>query len=262
MFLYGWLHLAGYPKMTIEEVKNFRALGSCTPGHPESFETQGVEATTGPLGQGVGNAVGFAVSQQMAMARFNTPGHTIIDTHVICLAGDGCLQEGIAMEAVSFAGHQKLDNLILIYDSNDVTLDAMANRTQSEDAAKKFEAMEWEVQTIPGNDLEAIHHAIEKAKAATGKPQLIIARTLIGKGIPEVAGTSKAHGEGGAKFVDADRPKLGLPADEHFYVSPETHAYFAERKQQQAAEYAAWQKTFAGLARGQSRSSPRCSMPA
>lgn len=244
MFLYSWLHLSGYPQMTIDQVRNFRALGSCTPGHPESFETKGVECTTGPLGQGVGNAVGIAVSQQMAAARFNTPEHTILDTHIICLAGDGCLQEGVAMEAASFAGHQKLDNLILIYDSNDVTLDAMAIRTQSEDAAKKFEAMEWEVQTVPGNDLEAIHHALEKAKAATGKPQLIIARTLIGKGIPEVAGTSKAHGEGGAKFVDADRPKLGLPADEHFYVSPETHAFFAERKKQQAAEYAEWQKSF------------------
>lgn len=245
MFLYSWLHISGYPKMTIEEIAAFRKMGSLTPGHPESFETPGVECTTGPLGQGVGNSVGLAVSQKMAASRFNTAEHTIFDNHVICLAGDGCLQEGVAMEAASFAGHNKLDNLILIYDSNDVTLDAMANRTQSEDAAKKFEAMEWDVQVVAqGNDLLALHEAIEKAKAGVGKPHLIIAKTLIGKGIPEVAGTAKAHGESGAKFVDEARKNLGLPA-EHFYVSPETHAFFAEHKKQLAAKAAEWDKTFA-----------------
>jgi len=245
MFLYGWLHLAGYPKLTIEEVKAFRQVGSLTPGHPESHETPGVECTTGPLGQGVANAVGIAVSQKMAAARFNTSAHTIFDNHVVCLAGDGCLQEGVAQEAASFAGHNKLDNLILIYDSNDVTLDAMADKTQSEDAAKKFEAMEWGVQVVrDGNDPVAFFEAFRKAKEATGKPQLIIAKTLIGKGIPEVAGTSKAHGEGGAKFVDAARKALGLPEDKHFYVSDETHAYFADRKKALVAEYEAWQKTY------------------
>ncbi len=244
MFLYGWLHLAGYPKMTIDEVKNFRALGSHTPGHPESFETEGVECTTGPLGQGVGNAVGLAVSQQMAAARFNTREHTIFDNHIVCLAGDGCLQEGVAQEAASFAGFQRLDNLILIYDANGVTLDAMADKTQSEDAGKKFAAMGWNVQVVDGNDLEQFHHAFEAARAATGQPQFIIAKTIIGKGIPEVAGTAKAHGEGGAKFVDAARQGLGLPENEHFFVSPETHAFFAEFKKGRASEHAAWQKTF------------------
>lgn len=244
MFLYGWLHLSGYPEMTIDQVRNFRQLGSCTPGHPESFETRGVEATTGPLGQGVANAVGIAVSQQMAAARFNTPDHRIFDNHVVCLAGDGCLQEGVALEAISYAGHNKLDNLILIYDSNDVTLDAMADKTQSEDTAMKFQALGWHVHTIPGNDLQAIYNAFQHAKAETGKPQLIIARTLIGKGIPEVAGTAKAHGEGGAKFVDASRAALGLPADQHFYVSPESKAYFAEHKKTLQEKYNAWQKTY------------------
>jgi transketolase len=243
MFIYSWLHLSGYPQMTIEEVSNFRAMGSHTPGHPESFETKGVECTTGPLGQGVGNGVGMAMSQKMAAAKYNTS-HKIFDNHIIVLAGDGCLQEGVALEAVSFAGHNKLDNLILIYDSNDVTLDAMAEKTQSEESAKKFEALGWAVQTIPGNDLGAIHDAIEKAKAATGKPQLIIARTLIGKGIPEVAGTSKAHGEGGAKFVEAARKNLGLPGDQHFFVSPETKAYFSEHKQKLIARYNEWKQTF------------------
>jgi transketolase len=140
----------------------------------------------------------------MAAARFNTPGHEIFNYHVICLAGDGCMQEGVAMEAVEFAGHQGLDNLILIYDANDVTLDAMADKTQSENTALRFKAMNWDVQTLAdGHDLTAILKAINKAKKAkSGKPQLIIAKTIIGKGIPEVAGTSKGHGEGGAKFAD------------------------------------------------------------
>jgi transketolase len=246
MFLYSWLHLSGYPRMTIEEVKNFRALGSHTPGHPEQFETPGVEATTGPLGQGIGNAVGYAVSQKMAAARFNTPGHVIFDNHVICLAGDGCMQEGIAHEVCSFAAHFKLDNLILIYDSNDVTLDAMAKATQSEVTAKRFEAYGWDVQSIDGNDMPAFFEALETAKAAnSGHPQLIIARTLIGKGIPEVAGTAKAHGEGGAKFVDEDRVKiLGLPADSHFFVSEETRSYFAQHKTALIEEYNRWKETF------------------
>ena len=243
MFLYSWLHLAGNPLMTIEQVSNFRAMGSLTPGHPEQHETDGVECTTGPLGQGVANAVGLAVSGKMAAARFNMPDYKILDNHVVVLAGDGCLQEGVAMEAVSFAGHYQLDNLVLIYDSNDVTLDAMADKSQSEDTAKKFEAMEWDVQTVDGHDMAAFLAAFEKAKAATGKPQLIIAKTLIGKGIPEVAGTAKAHGEGGAKFVDSAKKSLGLPA-EHFYVSPETRTYFAERKAAQAKAYELWETKF------------------
>jgi len=147
---------------------------------------------------------------------------------------------GVAAEAVAFAGHFKLDNLILIYDSNDVTLDAMASATQSEDTALRFKAIEWDVQTINGNDLAEIAKAVQMAKAATtGKPQLIIARTLIGKGIPEVAGTSKAHGEGGAKFIDSARKGLGLP-DEHFYVSDEVRAFFEESKKTLVAEYEKW----------------------
>ncbi len=232
MFLYAWLHLSGYADMTLEEVKNFRQLGSKTPGHPElTHAPSGVETTTGPLGQGVANAVGMAVSAKMAEARFNTPEHTIFDHHIVCLAGDGCMQEGVAMEAVEFAGHQQLDNLILIYDSNAVTLDAMAKETQSEDAAKRFEAIGCDVQTVDGHDMEAFLAAFDRAKAAgSGKPQLIIAKTLIGKGIPEVAGTQKAHGEGGAKFADAARKNLGLP-DEHFYVAPEVTEFFEKYRE-------------------------------
>lgn len=243
MFLYGWLHLAGYDSVDLDQIKRFRAMGSHTPGHPESFETKGVECTTGPLGQGVANAVGLAMSQKMAAARFNTDDYKILDNHIICLAGDGCLQEGVAAEASSFAGHFELDNLILIYDSNDVTLDAMAKATQSEDAGKRYESYGFDVQTVDGNDLQALLKALETAKAATGKPQFIIARTVIGKGIPEVAGTSKAHGEGGAKFIDAARKGLGLP-EEHFYVSPESRAYFLERKAKLQEAYDRWANTF------------------
>ena len=244
MFLYSWLHLAGYPLVTLDQVKNFRVMGSHTPGHPEQFETEGVEATTGPLGQGVSNAVGFAVSQKMAAARFNTDDYKIFDNHIVCLAGDGCLQEGVALEAISFAAHYQLDNLVLIYDSNDVTLDAMADKTQSEDTAAKFTAIGWDVQTVDGHDLVAFLTAFDKAKANTGKPQLIIAKTLIGKGISEVAGTAKAHGEGGAKFIDAARKGLGLPEGEHFYVSPETRAYFEARKQKLVDAYEEWNNKF------------------
>jgi len=244
MFLYAWLHLSGYD-LPLEQIKRFRALHSMTPGHPEFRETPGVEATTGPLGQGVANAVGMAVAGQMAAARFNTPAHPLLDYHVVCLAGDGCMQEGVAMEAVEFAGHQKLDNLILIYDSNYVTLDAMAAKTQSENTALRFKAIEWDVQTIDGQDMVAFLKAFNRAKKArSGKPQLIIAHTLVGKGIPEVAGTQKAHGEGGAKFADSARAGLGLPADQHFYVSDEVRAYFSGHKKSLVRRANKWHKTF------------------
>ncbi|MBS0633352.1 MAG: transketolase [Verrucomicrobia bacterium] len=244
MFLYSWLHLSGY-EVSLEEVKKFRVLHSITPGHPEFHETPGVEATTGPLGQGIGNAVGMAVAGQMAAARFNTAEHPIFDYHVVCLAGDGCMQEGVAMEAVEFAGHQKLDNLILIYDSNDVTLDAMADKTQSENTAARFKAMHWDVQTVDGHDMALFLKAFNKAKnTKSGRPQLIIAKTIIGKGIPEVAGTAKGHGEGGAKFSDGARAGLGLPADQHFFVSDDVRAYFAGNKERLIKACNRWSKRY------------------
>jgi transketolase, bacterial and yeast len=242
MFLYSWLHLSGYA-VSLDDVKAFRSLHSITPGHPEFHETPGVEATTGPLGQGVSNAVGYAMSAKMAEAKFNTAEHKIFDHHVVCLAGDGCLQEGVAQEASALAGHLGLDNLILFYDSNNVTLDAMAPVSQSEDTAERYKAYGWEVYEIDGNNLEEVVATFEKAKAATGKPQFIIAKTMIGKGIPEVEGTNKAHGEAGVKFADSARKGLGLP-DEKFYVDPKTRAYFAAHKEKLKAAYAEWQKTF------------------
>ena len=242
MFLYGWLHLAGYD-VPLDQLKKFRQLHSITPGHPEFAETPGVEATTGPLGQGVANAVGFAISGMMSAARFNTAEHSIFDHKVVCLAGDGCLQEGVASEACSLASHLQLDNLILIYDSNDVTLDAMALFTQSEDTGARFKSYGWGVQEVDGQNMEEFLGAYEKAKAAEGKPQLIIAKTLIGKGIPEVAGTSKAHGEGGVAFAEAARKGLGLP-EEKFHVSPEVTEYFARHAAELESAYAQWKTRF------------------
>lgn len=244
MFLYSWLHLSGY-ELSLDELKNFRQLGSETPGHPEFGDTAGVEATTGPLGQGIGNAVGYALSGKRAAARFNTDEHTIFDHHVFALHGDGCLQEGVAKEAIAFAGHNQLDNLILIYDSNDVTLDAMADRTQSEDAEAYFASQGWDPVTVDGHDLSAVSVAVTAAKANdNGKPKVIIAKTTIGKGIPEVEGTAASHGEGGAKFAEAARKGLGLP-EETFYVSEDVRAHFAEVAAASAAAYAEWEQTFA-----------------
>merc|ERR1719454_264561 len=179
MFLYSWLHLAGYG-IPMDEIKNFRQHHSMTPGHPEfpssEHNTPGIEATTGPLGAGIGNAVGMAAAAKLASAKYNTKDHEIFDHHVIALCGDGCLQEGVSFEAVSIAGHDGLDNLIVIYDANDVTLDKMADFTQSEDHAKRFESLGWNVIGIDGHDFGAIDEAIVTAKATKGKPSIIIAK--------------------------------------------------------------------------------------
>ncbi|MBW3636051.1 MAG: transketolase [Armatimonadetes bacterium] len=244
MFLYSWLAMSGYD-LSMEEVANFRQLHSKTPGHPEFGETPGVEATTGPLGQGIGNAVGYALSGKRAAAKFNTASAKIFDYHVIALCGDGCLQEGVGLESVTFAGHVGLDNLILIYDANGVTLDAMAEVTQSGDVVAKFESIGWDVQVIDGHEFEEIQSAIDTAKSNDdSRPKLIVAKTEIGRGIAEVAGSQKAHGEGGAKFMDAARVFLGLPADENFYVSPEVRAYFEDLKKQRGELHAHWKQNF------------------
>merc|ERR1719453_1379456 len=223
---------------------NFRAKDSITPGHPENFMTPGVECTTGPLGQGIGNGVGMAAAAKFMAAKLNTPEHTIIDHSVVVLCGDGCLQEGVANEAVAFAGHEKLDNLILMYDSNGVTLDKMAEHTQSEDVQMRFEAQGWEVLTVDGHDMEAVTKAYRYAKDSNnGKPTLIVCKTIIGKGIDEIAGTCAAHGEAGVKYADSAREALGLPADNKWFVSPETYDFFAKHKAALGEKYDEWTKT-------------------
>lgn len=243
MFIYSWLHLSGYD-VSLQDLKDFRKLHSKTPGHPENFETPGVEATTGPLGQGIANAVGFAMSGKRAAARYNTADHEIFNHHVIALHGDGCLQEGVAREAIEFAGHNQLDNLILIYDSNDVTLDAMADKTQGDASEAYFGSQGWDAVTIDGHDLNAVANAVAEAKKNdNGKPTVIIAKTLIGKGIPEVAGTAKGHGEGGANFADSAKAGMGLPTT-GFYVSDETTALFAAKADEKKAAHAVWQGVY------------------
>jgi len=248
MFVYSWLHLAGYA-LPLEEVKNFRRLHSMTPGHPEfpssEHNTPGIEATTGPLGAGIGNAVGMAAAAKLAAAKYNTADHKIIDHHIIALCGDGCLQEGVAFEAASYAGHDGLDNLIVIYDSNDVTLDKMADFTQSEDHAARFAAIGWNTITIDGHDFAAIDSAIAKAKALdNGKPTIIIAKTIIGKGVPEIEGTNAAHGEAGVAYQKTARAHLGLPENELWYIDPATKEFFAKRKTELTAAYDSWTGTY------------------
>merc|ERR1719502_777216 len=240
MFIYSWLHLAGYD-LSMEEVKNFRRHHSKTPGHPEfpssQHSTPGIEATTGPLGAGIGNAVGMAAAAKLAAAKYNTKEHTILNHHVIALCGDGCLQEGVAFEAASYAGHDGLDNLIVIYDANDVTLDKMADFTQSEDHAARFQAIGWNTLSIDS--------AVSKAKSMdNGKPTIIIAKTIIGKGIEQVEGTNAAHGEAGVPFQKEARESLGLPADELWHVAPETRAFFEKRKSELKKDYDAWMNKY------------------
>jgi len=244
MFLYAWLHLGGYD-LSLDDIKNFRALHSKTPGHPEYGDTPGIECTTGPLGQGVGNAVGMAVSGKMLQERFNTDDTPLFDYRVFCLAGDGCLQEGVAREAVAFAGHQGLDNLILLYDCNLVTLDAQADETQSEDTKAVYEGLGWEVNEVDGHDMQAVRDSLRNARSReNGKPKLIILKTEVGRSIPEVAGTWKAHGEGGAEFAEPARKRLGLP-DEPFYVSDSVRSHFRVRAEEGKANNEAWDHRYA-----------------
>jgi transketolase len=249
MFLYSWLNLAGFD-LPIDELKRFRQHHSMTPGHPEfpssEHNTPGIECTTGPLGQGVSNAVGFAASAKMAAARYNTDDHKLFDHHIFALAGDGCFQEGVSSESACFAAHEKLDNLIIMYDSNEVTLDKMAEYTQSEDIVKRYEAYGWEVFDIDGHDLQVVEATIAKAKASdNGKPKFIKCNTIIGKGMEETEGTNAAHGEAGIPYVDKAKKNLGLPEGEKWYVSQGTRDYFKDVQKANKAKYDAWQTTYA-----------------
>merc|ERR1719291_1555566 len=247
MFIYSWLNLAGYD-LPMEELMNFRQHHSQTPGHPEfpnsEHTTPGIECTTGPLGAGVSNAVGHAVSEKMAAARYNTDDHKIFDHHVYALAGDGCFQEGVSAEAACFAAHEKLDNLIVLYDANEVTLDKMAEYTQSEDILKRYEAYGWEVYDIDGHDLAVVEETIAAAKASNnGKPKFIKCNTIIGKGMEETEGTNAAHGEAGVPYVDKARASIGLP-EEKWYVSEGTRDFFGGVQEKNGKIYDDWQTTY------------------
>ena len=221
MLIYSLLHLYGYD-LSMDDLKAFRQWGSKTPGHPENFVTDGVETTTGPLGQGVANAVGFALAEASLAARYNREGSEIIDHYTYVVAGDGCLQEGISHEACSFAGHNKLGKLIMLYDSNNITIDGPTHISFTEDTRKRFEAYGWQVLEIDGHDYDQINAAIAEAKKEKSKPSIIICKTIIGFGSPNRAGTSKAHGEPfPAEEIELMKEKLGLPKDKSFFVPDE-----------------------------------------
>lgn len=221
MLIYSLLHLYGYD-LSMDDLKAFRQWGSKTPGHPENFVTAGVETTTGPLGQGVANAVGFALAEASLAARYNREGSEIIDHYTYVVAGDGCLQEGISHEACSFAGHNKLGKLIMLYDSNNITIDGPTHISFTEDTRKRFEAYGWQVLEIDGHDYDQINSAIAEAKKEKSKPSIIICKTIIGFGSPNRAGTSKAHGEPfPVEEIELMKEKLGLPKDKSFFVPNE-----------------------------------------
>src|SRR5207302_64098 len=244
MLLYAMLHLAGFD-VTMDDLKSFRQYGSKTPGHPEFHDTPGVEATTGPLGQGISNAVGMALLQRMLAARMNGGGRFPIDNFVYGICSDGDLMEGVASEACSLAGHLKLGNLIFLYDDNRISLSAPTEITFTEDRGKRFEAYGWQVQQVEdGNDVEAIDRAIRAAKADP-RPSLIEVRTVIGYGSPHKANTYEVHGSPlGKDEAKAAKQNLGWPLEPLFLVPDEVRQFWAGRIEEQKKGYEDWQRRF------------------
>jgi transketolase len=246
--LYGTLFLTGYD-LTLDDLKSFRQWGSRTPGHPECLDTDGVEVTTGPLGQGIAMAVGLAIAEKHLAAVYNRPGFNVVDHHTYALLGDGDLMEGVSHEAASLAGTLALGKLIFLYDDNLISLDGPTSLSYTEDALKRFEAYHWHVQRVEdGNDLAAIEAAIEAAKAETGRPSIIAVRTIIGYGSPK-AGSNKSHGEPlGAEAVAVTKKFFGFPEDQSFVVPDEALRNWREAVERGAGSEAEWKKLFAGYA--------------
>lgn len=246
MLLYSILHLSGYD-ISLDDIKNFRQWGSKTPGHPEFGRTDGVETTTGPLGQGLANAVGMAVAQKHLAAMFNKDDYKILDHFIYAEAGDGDLMEGLSHEVASFAGHNKLGNMILFYDDNSITIDGDISLSNSDDAAKRFESYNWHVQTVDDvTDLVALNMAIETAQKITDKPSIIITKTLIGHGSPNKQGTASAHGAplGDDEIVLVKR-NFGFPEDKKFYVPSEVTEHYSELIEKGAKLEKEWNELFA-----------------
>ncbi|MFZ9174419.1 transketolase, partial [Vulcanococcus sp.] len=247
MLLYALLHLSGYDSVTIEDIKQFRQWGSKTPGHPETFETAGVEVTTGPLGQGIANAVGLAMAEAHLAAKFNKPDCTLVDHTTYVIMGDGCHQEGVSGEAASLAGHLGLGKLIALYDDNHITIDGNTNVSFTEDVLKRYEAYGWHtVHVQDGNtDLAAIAKAIEEAKAVTDRPSMIKVTTTIGYGSPNKANTAGVHGAAlGADEAALTRKNLGWEYGE-FEVPQESYDQWRQAIERGAAAEAAWNATLA-----------------
>ena len=242
--LYGVLHLTGYD-LPMEQLMQFRQWGSHTPGHPEYGETPGVEVTTGPLGQGLAEAVGLAIAERHLAAVFNHENNTPVDHYTYVLCGDGDLMEGISHESCSLAGTLGLGKLILFYDDNLISLDGPTELSYTEDVTKRFEAYHWHVQQVPdGNDLAAIERAVLNAKAETTKPSLIRVRTVIGYGSPK-AGTSKVHGEAlGPEATKETKRNLGFPEDKSFYIPEAAAKHWSKAKEKGKKAQEEWQKKF------------------
>ncbi len=245
MLLYSLLHLTGYD-LPLDELKRFRQFGSKTPGHPERGHTPGVEVATGPLGQGFGNAVGLAMAEAWFAARFNRPGHTLIDHHTYGICGDGDLMEGISQEAASLAGHLRLGKLIFLYDHNHISLAGATSLCFTEDVGKRFDAYGWHTRHIhEGNDTEEIAKAIEEAQAETSRPSLILVRTHIGYGSPKKQDSFEAHGNPlGEEELQASKKALGWPTMDKFYLPEDAVAYFRKSVDKGASAQSEWQKKF------------------
>lgn len=243
--LYSLLHLTGYD-LPMDELKRFRQWGSMTPGHPEYRHTPGVEATTGPLGQGIANAVGMAIAEESLAERFNRPGHTVVDHYTYAMCGDGDLMEGVSAEAASLAGHLALGKLVLLYDDNHISIEGSTDLAFTEDVCARFSAYGWHVQKLDdGNDVEAVAAAIEAARAETARPSFIAIRTHIGFGSPNKQDTASAHGEPlGAEEVRLTKEALGWPTGNPFHVPVEALAHFREALPRGAAKHAAWNSRF------------------
>ncbi|MFW6280732.1 MAG: transketolase [Halanaerobium sp.] len=248
-FLYTFLHLTGHD-LTMEDLKNFRQLHSRTPGHPEYGETAGVETTTGPLGQGLANAVGMALSEKMLAERFNTAEHKIVDHYTYTITGDGCLMEGISSEAASLAGHLGLEKLIAIYDDNNISIAGNTELAFTESPADRFKAFGWQViEDVDGHDIEELRKAIKQAKLDKERPTLILAKTHIALGAPNKQDTAEAHGAPlGEDEVAALKANFNLPEDKKFYVADNVKEFFRKRAAQMQDKRLKWEKKFADWA--------------
>ncbi len=244
--LYTMLHLSGC-NLTIDDLKNFRQMGSLTPGHPEFRHTPGVETTTGPLGQGFANGVGMAIAEKLLAEEFGD----VIDHYIYSIAGDGCMMEGVSSEAASLAGHMKLGRLIYIYDSNRITIEGSTDIAFTEDVKKRFEAYGWHVQEIDGHSFNEIETSILEAQKVKDKPSLIIANTVIAKGSACMEGSEESHGAPfGDKEIKASKEKLGCSGDAHFDVPEDVYAVFKKVKEEKKKIYDSWQAKFSSSVKG------------
>jgi len=249
MLLYSLLHLSGY-QVSLDDLKNFRQLGSNTPGHPEYGDTDGVETTTGPLGQGIANAVGMAIGERMAAARFNRPGYEVVDHYTYVFAGDGDLMEGVSSEASSLAGHLKLGKLILIYDSNNITIEGSTELAFTESVKDRYRAYGWQVLEVDGHSIPELQKALAEARANKDQPTMIIAHTQIAKGAPTKAGSAETHGSPlGAEEIAGLKRALGLPEDQDFFVPADLQDLPQKMRQKGQQFEAEWNELFQNWAK-------------